>query len=184
LAFDYVARQKIAGTHMNFFLVNQLPTLPPDAYSPGEVSFAATRVLDLVYTAWDVQPFARDMGYEGPPFVWDEERRAHLRAQLDAFYFHKYGLTEEETAYVLDPKAVYSEEFPGETFRVLKENEIKKHGEYRTQQLVLHYYRAWRDGAMQEFDRWLSPRMEGESPWPGEKVVREEQQSTGTQGRG
>src|SRR5262249_59443371 len=42
---------------------------------------------------------------------------AHLRAQLDAFYFHKYGLTEEETAYVLDPKAVYGADFPGETFR-------------------------------------------------------------------
>jgi hypothetical protein len=53
-------------------------------------------VIELVYTAWDMQPFARDMGYDGPPFVWDEERRAHLRAQLDAFYFHKYGLTEEE----------------------------------------------------------------------------------------
>jgi hypothetical protein len=57
------------------------------------------------------------------------------------FYFHKYGLTEEETAYVLDPKAVYGEEFPGETFGVLKENEIRKYGEYRTQRLVLHYYR-------------------------------------------
>ena len=84
---------------------------------------------------------ARRHGYDGPPFVWDEERRAHLRAQLDAFYFHKYGLSEEEVAYVLDPKAVHGADFPGETFRVLKENEIKRYREYRTQRLVLQYYR-------------------------------------------
>src|SRR5947209_6277296 len=101
-----------------------------------------------------MQPLARDMGCDGPPFLWDEERRAHLRAQLDAFYFHKYGLTEEETRYVLDPKAVYGQDFPGETFRVLKENEIKKHGEYRTERLVLDYYRAWERGDMEPFERW------------------------------
>jgi hypothetical protein len=117
-------------------------------------------VLELVYTAWDMRPFARDLGYGGEPFGWDEERRAHLRAQLDAFYCHKYGLTEEETVYVLDPKAVYGDDFPSETFRVLKENERKKYGEYRTQRLVLEYYRAWQDGDMSAFDRWLSSRAE------------------------
>jgi hypothetical protein len=84
-------------------------------------------------------------------------RPTPLRAQLDAFYFHKYGLTEEETAHVLDPKAVYDAGFPGETFRVLMENEREKYGEYRTQRLVLSYYRDWRDGAMSQFDWWVSP---------------------------
>jgi hypothetical protein len=74
-------------------------------------------------------------------------------AQLDAFYYHKYGLTEEETTCVLDPKAVYGAEFPGETFQVLKENELKKYGEYRTGRLVQEYYRAWRDSEMSAFDR-------------------------------
>jgi hypothetical protein len=39
--------------------------------------------------------------------------------------------------YILDPKAVYGPDFPGETFRVLKEKEEKQFGEYRTQRLVL-----------------------------------------------
>jgi hypothetical protein len=163
LCFDYTARQKMGGIHLTYSYLRQLPVLPPDTYTPEEVAFVAARVLELVYTAWDLQPFAQDVGYEGPPFVWDEERRAHLRAQLDAFYFHKYGLTEEETRYVLDPKAVHGDDFPGETFRVLKENEIKKHGEYRTQRLVLEYYRAWPDwlgGRREAFERWLSPRAE------------------------
>ncbi|WP_440950797.1 Eco57I restriction-modification methylase domain-containing protein [Methanosphaerula subterraneus] len=75
-----------------------------------------------------------------PPFVWDEERRAVLRAELDALYARLYGLTRDELRYILDPADVYGEEFPGETFRVLKEKEIKKYGEYRTRRLVLE---AW-----------------------------------------
>ena len=74
------------------------------------------------------------------PFVWDEVRRAVLRAELDALYARLYGLTRDELRYILDPADVYGEEFPGETFRVLKEKEIKKFGEYRTRRLVLE---AW-----------------------------------------
>jgi hypothetical protein len=114
--------------------------------------------------------------------VWDEE----LRRQLDAFYCHRYGLTEEETAYVLDPKAVYGAEFPSETFRVLKENERRKYGEYRTQRLVLCYYRDWRDGAMSQFDWWLSPRADGPGARPGQETARAhgtmEQQRAGARG--
>lgn len=137
LVLDFVARQKIGGTHMNFFLVKQFPVLPPSAYTPADVDFIAPRVLELVYTAWDMQPFARDMGFDGPPFRWDEDRRALLRAELDAYYAHLYGLTRDELRYILDPADVYGEDFPGETFRVLKEKEIKHYGEYRTRRLVL-----------------------------------------------
>ena len=73
-------------------------------------------------------------------------------------------LTEEVTAYVLDPEAVYGDDFPGETLRVLKENEQRKYGEYRTQRLILHHYRAWRDGEIDEFDRWLSSRATSAEP--------------------
>jgi hypothetical protein len=110
-------------------LLYQLPILPPTAYTPADVDFIAPRVLELVYTAWDMKPFAEDMGYRGEPFRWDEERRAHLRAELDAYYARLYGLTRDELRYILDPKDVYGDDFPGETFRVLKEKEIKQYGE-------------------------------------------------------
>jgi hypothetical protein len=75
-----------------------------------------------------------------PPFKWSEERRAILRAELDAYYAKLYGLTEKELRYILDPRDVYGPDFPGETFRVLKEKEIRQYGEYRTRRLVLE---AW-----------------------------------------
>lgn len=79
-------------------------------------------------------------GIPFPPFKWDEERRAHLRADLDAYYALLYGLERDELRYILDPKEVHGEDFPGETFRVLKDKEIRQFGEYRTRRLVLEAY--------------------------------------------
>ena len=79
-------------------------------------------------------------GMPFPPFKWDEERRAHLRAELDAYYALLYGLERDELRYILDPKEVHGEDFPGETFRVLKDKEIRQYGEYRTRRLVLEAY--------------------------------------------
>jgi hypothetical protein len=64
----------------------QTPTLPPSAYSATDIDFVVPRVLELSYSSWSLEPFALDLGYEGPPFGWDEDRRALLRAQLDARY--------------------------------------------------------------------------------------------------
>lgn len=140
LVLDYILRQKIGGTSLSFFIVKQLPILPAESYTEKDIEFISTRVLELVYTAWDMQPFALDMRYDGEPFIWNSERRALLRAELDAYYGKLYGLTRDELRYILDPADVYGEDFPSETFRVLKNNEIKQFGEYRTQRLVLS---AW-----------------------------------------
>ena len=93
--------------------------------------------LELTYTSHSLAPFARDLGYTGPPFAWDAPRRADLRADLDAFYARSYGLTRDELRYILDPADVMGPSYPSETFRVLKEKEIRAHGEYRTRRLVL-----------------------------------------------
>ncbi|WP_292780215.1 DNA methyltransferase [Nostoc sp. NMS9] len=140
LVLDYVAKQKASGGNLNFYVVRQLPVLPPELYTAEDIKFISDRVLELVYTAWDMQPFAKDMGYDGEPFIWNPNRRALLRAELDAYYAKLYGLTRDELRYILDPADVYGADFPSETFRVLKNNEIKQFGEYRTQRLVLE---AW-----------------------------------------
>jgi len=243
--FDWVVRQKLAGVNMNFFYVQQFPVLPPDAYTPEDLHFIVPRVLELVYTAWDIKPFADDVWREAadtlreairrqweenraatggnsfelpdwaeaypevtpadpsilessgservassgeplvtrysplavrhsphcplPPFKWDESRRARIRAELDAYYARLYGLTRKQLRYILDPADLTEREledildpweevrdpldpeayaervrkstFPGETFRVLKEKEIRQFGEYRTRRLVLE---AWK----------------------------------------
>jgi hypothetical protein len=137
LVVDYAVKNKVSGSNLNYFLVYQLPIIPPKAYSRTDIDFITPRVLELTYNAWDLQPFAQDMGYHGDPFIWNPERRAHLRAELDAYYAHLYGLTRDELRYILDPADIHGPDFPSETFRVLKNNEIKQFGEYRTQRLVL-----------------------------------------------
>jgi len=142
LAFDFVARQKLGGTHLTYGYLNQFPILPPTAYTEADLAFIVTRVTELSYTSNAMAPFARDLGYDGAPFAWDEDRRAGLRAELDAWYALAYGLTREELCYVLDPKNVMGADYPSETFRVLQKNECARYGEYRTQRLVLAAYDA------------------------------------------
>lgn len=137
IILDYSARQSIAGLHLTLGYLKQLPVIPPDFYTELRLAFITPKVLELTYTSHSLAPFARDLGYDGPPFAWDEDRRAHLRADLDAFYARAYGLTRDELRYILDPADVKGPDYPSETFRVLKEKEIRQNGEYRTRRLVL-----------------------------------------------
>ena len=138
IPFDYCARQKTGGLHLTYFTVRQLPALPPYTYTtptPWAPSvpirdWCLPRVLELTYTAWNLKPFAEDCGDEGPPFVWDPERRLRLRCEIDAAFFHLYGLSRDDAAYILD------------TFPVLARSETREHGEYRTKQVVLETYDA------------------------------------------
>ena len=92
---------------------------------------AQDHVLRLTYTAHDMAPFARDLGYEVPPFVWNEEERRHLRARLDALYFHLYGLSRDDAGYILD------------TFPIVRrERTNKAFGRYRTREMILAYMNA------------------------------------------
>ncbi len=140
LVLDYAGRQIIGGSHVTFGYVRQLPLLSPSFYTENRLAFIAPKVLELTYTSHSLTPFARDLGHAGPPFAWNEDRRALLRAELDAFFARAYGLTRDELRYILDPANVKGPDYPSETFRVLKEKEIRQYGEYRTSRLVLE---AW-----------------------------------------
>jgi hypothetical protein len=136
--FDYITRQKSGGTALKYFVFRQLPVLPPATYAStctwarastwGE--WIASRVLELTYTAHDLEPFARDLGYQGPPFAWNVERRFQLRCELDAAFFHLYGLSREEAAYVLD------------TFPIVRRKDERDFGTYRTRDEILKVYDA------------------------------------------
>jgi hypothetical protein len=141
LVFDFVARFKVGGTHLNFFIAAQLPTLPPSAFNSADLGFVLPRVLQLTYTAQSMKPFADDLGFKGSvPFAWDDAHRARLRAELDARLAKLYGLSRDQLRYILDPADIYGPTHPSETFRGLKKNEIAKYNEYRTARLVLD---AW-----------------------------------------
>ncbi|AEK59699.1 conserved hypothetical protein (plasmid) [Acidithiobacillus caldus SM-1] len=148
LVFDFVARQKTGGTHMNYFIFKQLPVLSPNHYTEVDLAFIVSRVLELTYTAHDLQAWAHDLGYDGPSYAFDPDRRALLRAELDAYYARLYGLTRDELRYILDPSDVMGDDYPSETFRVLQRNEMHEFGEYRTQRLVLSAWDQLISGAL------------------------------------
>jgi len=140
IILDYAARQKVGGIHLTYSYVKQFPVLPPDRYTEADLAYIVPRVVELTYTAHDLKPWAKDLGYDGEPFIFEPERRAILRAELDAYYARLYGLTRDELRYILDPADVMGEDYPSETFRVLMNNEKREFGEYRTRRLVLQ---AW-----------------------------------------
>ncbi|MEU7305405.1 DNA methyltransferase [Streptomyces sp. NPDC007206] len=131
MALDFVARQKISGAHMGRRFWKQLPIPAPASLDP-HLPFLLPRVLELVFTAYDMTALARDLGDDGEPFQWDEGRRAQLRAELDAYFFHLYGISRDDTDYILES---FQSESGG-----LKNNEIAKFGEYRTKRLVIAEY--------------------------------------------
>lgn len=149
LTLDFVARHKVGGMHLNFFLFKQLPVLSPKRYSDSDLGFIVPRVLELTYTSHDLKPWAEDLGYNGEPFSWNSERRALLRAELDAYYAKLYSLTRDELRYVLDPADVMGDDYPSETFRVLKNSEMREFGEYRTRRLVLAAWDGLENGELQ-----------------------------------
>jgi hypothetical protein len=139
LAFDFISRQKLSGTGMAYFIVKQLACPMPSAFTTQPAwcatvleHFIRARVLELCYTSNRVRPYAADTinGDPGRPFRWIPERRAQLRAELDAGAFHLYELTRDEVEHILD------------SFRVLQIQEEREHGEFRTKRLVLAAFDA------------------------------------------
>ncbi len=143
LIFDFVCRQKTQSTHLNWYIVEQLPFLPVDAYARRfgkreAADIVKDHILRLTYTAHDMAPFARDMGYvddDGsvkPPIIWNETERRHLRARLDALYFILYGITnEDDIRYILS------------TFPIVERKDRQAHdGVYLTRELIQWYKRA------------------------------------------
>lgn len=132
---DYILRQKNSGGNLNFYVFKQLPFPKPEAFTALSTLLNSTigewilpRVLELTYTAWDIESFAKDCGYAGPPFRWNEGRRFLLRCELDALYFHIYSIKREDAEYIM------------ETFPVVKRREERQFGEYSTKRMILEIY--------------------------------------------
>jgi hypothetical protein len=126
-AFDYVARQKTPSTHLNVTIFSQLPIPEYDSKNPFS-NTALKTVLELSYVISSLEKFAKDCGYDGPPFRWDEERRFLLRCELDAAYFHLYSIARDDVDYIMN------------TFPIVKRKDEAAHGEYRTRQVILEIY--------------------------------------------
>jgi hypothetical protein len=162
---DYVARQKVGGTHINYFYLKQFPFLPPaflESIIPGILGVSIRewmlpRVLELIYTAEDLKILARDCGYEGAPFQWDDDRRFEIRCELDAAFLHLYMPSESNGEWrraegeTNDQLAVLKNHFPTprhavayifDQFKIVGEKDVKAYNRYRTKERVLEIYDA------------------------------------------
>ena len=140
---------------MSQFIVKQLPILPPEVYfeetcgGKKYVELAVPKILELTYTANDLEGFARDLGYDGDPFLWNDQRRHWLQCELDAIFADMYKLNRSELEWILDAPS------PSSSFPALKRNEINEFGEYRTYRYVLEAY--------DQLKRGESPDLESKS---------------------
>ena len=156
LIFDYTTRQKIGGSHASIGFVKQFPVLTPEQIPDFMLWEIVKRVAELFYFNHDLDGWAEELWEEmtdeqraelpqlgnKQPWIFNPDRRALLQAELDAIFAHLYGLTTEDLRYILDPEDVCGEGCINETFRVLKDNEIKQYGEFRTKRLVMQ---AWQN---------------------------------------
>lgn len=147
LAFDFLARTKVQGQHLNWFILEQLPVIAPEQF---DASIGGTRIADFVreqvlrlsYTAHDLAPFARDLGHvdaQGrvlPPFRWDDDDRRRRIAALDGLFLHLYGLGDDDAAYLLD------------SFPIVREQDLAACGRLRTRDDVLAALQRVRAGRL------------------------------------
>ncbi|WP_370012873.1 DNA methyltransferase [Nocardiopsis sp. LDBS0036] len=124
---DYALRQKLGGVNLTFNYFEQVP-IPSPAFLEYFREFIQNRGSEMEYVSSDMEIVARDLGDEGAPFRWDEERRAIMRAELDALFFHLYGINRDDVEYIM------------ETFPIVKRKDEAKYGTYRTKDLILEIY--------------------------------------------
>ncbi len=179
--YDYLARQKVSGADLTISVFRQLP-VPTQQQLASVSDFILSRALELAYTAWDLEPFAQDCGWSGPPFRWDEERRFLLRCELDAAFFHLYlpaetngdwhraeGETTEDLARLKAsfPTPRDSVAYIMDTFLIVRrKDEQKFDGDYRTKRIILEIY-----DAMQGSVRTGQPYQTRLDPPPGPPAV-------------
>jgi hypothetical protein len=129
IPFDYIARNKISGQHFSQFIVEQLPVFSPKTYNKLLYDEIKSRVLELVYTSLDMKSFSIDFDSSKKiPVKWNSEKRHKLQSELDAIFALMYSFTKEDLYYILD------------TFNVLRKEELKEFGEYKTKNQILSFY--------------------------------------------
>lgn len=129
--FDFFLRPFV-DKHVKGYTLNRVPWPSVDSNKSliTPTPWIVQRVLELSYTTWDLEPFARDCGFDGPPFRWDDARRFQLRCELDAAFFHLYGIERNDVVYIMD------------TFPIVRRKDEAQHGTYRTKDTILTLYDA------------------------------------------
>ena len=193
LSQDFIARQKIGGTTLNFYLFKQLPIITPVSFQKcnfwttdnSEVrNWLLPRIIELIYSSFDMSSLSSHMNWNGPPFIWNNERRFLIRCELDAAFFRLYlpsdatgqwrpalrsdGCPYDETpeqlaelrAHFTTPRDAV--DYILDTFPIVRRKDEAEYGEFRTKRVILEIY-----DAMQEAIRTGVPYRTRLDPPPG-----------------
>lgn len=131
---DFAARSAVGGTDLSYFIIKQLPIIHPKrlqeetGWGCTYAEFIKPRVFELTYTSSEIWSFAKQLGHDKPPFTWNEDRRLFVRCEIDAAFFHLYGIESDDVAYIM------------ETFPIVRRDDESKYGEYRTKRLITEIY--------------------------------------------
>ena len=87
------------------------------------------RTVELAYTANDLLG-SPPISATTAPVPLGPNRRALIRAELDAAMFRLYGIERDDVEYIMD------------TFPIVRRNDEQRFGEYRTKRLILERYDA------------------------------------------
>ena len=79
---------------------------------------------EIDYVPASMKDFAESCGYHGKPYKWDEERRFQLQCELDALFFHLYGIKRDDVEYIM------------ETFPIVKRKDESQLGSYITREKI------------------------------------------------
>jgi hypothetical protein len=150
LACDFAARSKVGGTHLNFFIAQQIPVLSLDSFQASCMwrtkedikDWLRLRVLELIYTSDNLRYFARDCNYFGPAFLWEDDRRFHIRCELDAAFFHLYGIERDDVDYIMETFPIVKKKDIARTEVKDDQGNVTTEGTYITKDTILEIYDA------------------------------------------
>jgi hypothetical protein len=148
-AFDFIARQKVGGTHLTFGYLNQLPVFDPKhlrKLAPWSQNISisewfSSRILKLLFTDQAMQPIANDLAYNKGYFKFDANTQFILRCEIDAAFFILYGLSIDDASYILD------------SFPIVRRHDENKYREYRTKNEILKIYDKLKDLSESKINR-------------------------------
>jgi hypothetical protein len=180
-----LVRQKLQGLNFSDYITYQL-AVPGRASLEDWIGFIKPRVLELSYTSWDLELFARDCGWDAAPFRWDDERRFLICCELDAAFCHLYLLADADGQWLParnadgcprnetpEELAELKKHFPTprdavayimDTFPIVRRKDVERYnGDYRTKRVILEIY-----DAMQEAIRTGQPYQTRLDPPPAD----------------
>jgi hypothetical protein len=140
LVMDFLVRKKVSLT-MSYTIMDSLP-FPREFGKIPAATEIARRVCALCAVGPEMEEFREQAVQNGilktvSDVIEDPEQRAVLAAEIDALVARDvFQMKKEEMLYILDPKNILGKDCDVETFKALRNAEMREFNDFRTQRLI------------------------------------------------